>query len=344
MTTRVAISGFGRIGRLVARTIIESGRADIELVAVNNRGPIETAAHLFKYDSVHGRFPFDVKVVGEQLDLGRGPVRFTRHTNPVDCEWGALDIDVVMECSGKFTDRPDAALHLKAGAKRVLVSAPSTGADSTVVFGVNNYMLKADHEVVSSASCTTNCLAPITKVLRELCGIEQGFMTTIHAYTGDQPTLDASHKDLYRARAAATSLIPTKTGAAAAIGLVIPEMEGVLDGVAMRAPVHNVSAVDLTFTAGHDVTVEEINQAMRVAAKGELAGILDFTDDKLVSVDFNHDPHSSVFHTDQTRVMNGRFVRVLSWYDNEWGFSHRMSDLAVLMGQQMGRMAPSKAA
>ena len=344
MTTRVAISGFGRIGRLVARTIIESGRHDIELVAVNNRGPIDTAAHLFKYDSVHGRFPFDVKVVGDQLDLGRGLVAFTRHTNPEDCEWGDMDIDVVMECSGKFTDRPDAALHRKAGAKRVLVSAPSKGADSTVVFGVNNYMLKAEHEVVSSASCTTNCLAPITKVLRETCGIEQGFMTTIHAYTGDQPTLDASHKDLYRARAAATSLIPTKTGAAAAIGLVIPEMEGVLDGVAMRAPVHNVSAVDLTFTASRDITPEEINEAMRVAAKGDLAGILDYTDDKLVSVDFNHDPHSSVFHTDQTRVMNKRFVRVLSWYDNEWGFSHRMSDLAALMGQQMGRMAPSKAA
>ena len=344
MAVRVAISGFGRIGRLVARTIIESGRDDIELVAVNNRGPIDTAAHLFKYDSVHGRFPYDVKVVGDKLDLGRGLVSFTRHTDPKDCEWGDMDIDVVMECSGKFTDRPDAALHLEAGAKRVLVSAPSKGADSTIVFGVNNHMLKEEHEVVSSASCTTNCLAPVAKVLRDLCGIEQGFMTTIHAYTGDQPTLDASHKDLYRARAAATSLIPTKTGAAAAIGLVIPEMDGILDGVAMRAPVHNVSAVDLTFTAARDVTVAEINEAMRVAARGEMAGILDFTDHKLVSVDFNHDPHSSVFHTDQTRVMNDRFVRVLSWYDNEWGFSHRMMDLAVLMGAQMGRIASTEAA
>ncbi|MEM7268264.1 MAG: type I glyceraldehyde-3-phosphate dehydrogenase [Pseudomonadota bacterium] len=344
MATRVAISGFGRIGRLVARTIIESGRTDIELVAVNNRGPIDTAAHLFKYDSVHGRFPFDVKVVGDQIDLGAGPINFSRATDPADCPWGELGVDVVMECSGKFTDRPDAALHLGAGAKRVLVSAPSKGADSTIVYGVNNHMLKPEHEVVSSASCTTNCLAPTAKVLQDLCGITEGFMTTIHAYTGDQPTLDASHKDLYRARAAATSLIPTKTGAAKAISLVLPELEGVLDGVAMRAPVHNVSAVDLTFTAGRDVTVEEINEAMRVAARGELTGVLDYTDDKLVSVDFNHDPHSSVFHTDQTRVMNKRFVRVLSWYDNEWGFSHRMSDLAALMGAQMGRVEADKAA
>lgn len=341
MAVRVAISGFGRIGRLVARTIIESGRDDIEIVAVNNRGPVENAAHLYKYDSVHGRFGFPVKGDAEAgtLDLGRGPVAYTRHTDPRTCEWAALDVDIVMECTGKFTDRPDAALHLEAGAKRVLVSAPSKGADRTIVYGVNDEMLQAGDEVVSSASCTTNCLAPVAKVLQDLCGIEQGFMTTIHAYTGDQPTLDANHKDLYRARAAATSLIPTKTGAAAAIGLVIPSMQGVLDGVAMRAPVHNVSAVDLTFTAGRDVTPEEINQAMRDAAAGPMAGVLDVTDEKLVSVDFNHDPHSAVFHTDQTRVMNGRFVRVLSWYDNEWGFSHRMADLAALMGAQMGRVA-----
>ena len=335
MTTRIAISGFGRIGRLVARTIIESGRDDLEIVAINNRGPVDTAAHLFKYDSVHGRFGHDVKVVDGDIDLGRGPVKFTRATDPADCDWAALDVDIVMECSGKFTDRDDAARHLDAGAKRVLVSAPSKGADRTIVFGVNDAMLRPGDEIVSSASCTTNCLAPVAKVLQELCGIEQGFMTTIHAYTGDQPTLDASHKDLYRARAAATSLIPTKTGAAKAISLVLPELEGVLDGVAMRAPVHNVSAVDLTFTAGRDVTAEEINEAIRAAARGSLAGVLDYTDEMLVSVDFNHDPHSAVFHTDQTRVMNGRFVRVLSWYDNEWGFSHRMADLAALMGAQM---------
>lgn len=344
MAIRVAISGFGRIGRLVARTIIESGRDDIEIVAINNRGPVDTAAHLFKYDSVHGRFPFDVKVVDGKLDLGRGPVVFTRHLHPSDCNWGELGIDIVLECSGKFTDRDDAALHLDSGAKRVLVSAPSKGADRTIVFGVNDEMLRPEDMVVSSASCTTNCLAPVAKVLQDLVGIEQGFMTTIHAYTGDQPTLDASHSDLYRARAAATSLIPTKTGAAKAIGDVLPALKGVLDGVAMRAPVHNVSAVDLTFTAGRDVTVDEINDAMRGAAKGALAGVLDYTDEMLVSVDFNHDPHSAVFHCDQTRVMNGRFVRVLAWYDNEWGFSHRMADLAASMGAQMGIIPQKNAA
>ncbi|MEO1613456.1 MAG: type I glyceraldehyde-3-phosphate dehydrogenase, partial [Pseudomonadota bacterium] len=272
MAVRVAISGFGRIGRLVARTIIESGRDDVEIVAINNRGPVKNAAHLFKYDSVHGRFGFDVK--GDEaagtLDLGRGPVAYTRCTDPRECEWAALDVDIVMECTGKFTDRDDAALHLEAGAKRVLVSAPSKGADKTIVFGVNDAMLSPEDLIVSSASCTTNCLAPVASVLTELCGIEQGFMTTIHAYTGDQPTLDANHKDLYRARAAATSLIPTKTGAAEAIGLVIPELSGVLDGIAMRAPVHNVSAVDMTFTSGRDVTAEEINKAMRAAARGRL--------------------------------------------------------------------------
>ena len=313
MAVRVAISGFGRIGRLVARTIIESGREDLEIVAINNRGPIETAAHLFKYDSVHGRFPFDVKVDGDRIDLGRGPVPFTRHTHPSECRWGELDVDIVMECSGKFTDRDDAALHLAAGAKRVLVSAPSKGADRTIVYGVNDHMLQAEDEVISSASCTTNCLAPVAKVLQDLCGVTEGFMTTIHAYTGDQPTLDASHKDLYRARAAATSLIPTKTGAAKAIALVLPELEGVLDGVAMRAPVHNVSAVDLTFTAGRDVTVEEINEAMRKAARGPMAGILDFTDAKLVSVDFNHAPHSPVFHPDQITTPEASAQNTLSW-------------------------------
>lgn len=346
MAVRVAISGFGRIGRLAARTIIESGRPDIELVAINNRGPVETAAHLFKYDSVHGRFALPVKADADAgtLDLGRGPVTYTRHTDPRNCEWADLDIDVVMECTGVFTDRDDAALHLGAGAKRVLVSAPSKGADRTIVFGVNDDMLQKDDLVVSSASCTTNCLAPVSKVLLELAGIEQGFMTTIHAFTGDQPTLDATHSDLYRARAAATSLIPTKTGAAKAIGEVIPGLKGVLDGVAMRAPVQNVSAVDLTYTADRDVTVEEINDAIRKAADGPMKNVLGYTDEPLVSVDFNHDPRSAVFHTDQTRVLGGRFVRVLAWYDNEWGFSHRMADLASAMGAQMGRLQEQKAA
>lgn len=338
MAVRVAISGFGRIGRLAARTIIESGRDDIEIVGVNNRGPVEAAAHLFKYDSVHGRFGSDVKVVDGQLDMGNGPVPFTRHTNPVECEWGDMDVDIVLECSGKFTDRPDAALHLEAGAKRVLVSAPSKGADNTIVYGVNEGDLRAEDAVVSCASCTTNCLAPVAKVLNDVCGIEHGFMTTIHAYTGDQHTLDASHKDLYRARAAAMSLIPTKTGAAAAIGLVLPELKGKLDGTAIRVPTPNVSAVDLTFHASRDVTADEVNAAMKAAAEGEMAGILGYTDEKLVSVDFNHDPHSSVFHAEQTRVMANRMVRILSWYDNEWGFSHRMADLAVAMGRQMGRV------
>lgn len=346
MAVRVAISGFGRIGRLVARTIIESGRKDIELVAVNNRAPVETATHLFKYDSVHGRFGLPVKGDAEAgtVDLGRGPIAYTRHTDPRECDWTGLGVDIVLECTGKFTDRDDAAIHLEAGAKRVLVSAPSRGADRTIVFGVNDSMLKREDLIVSSASCTTNCLAPMAKVLRELAGIERGFMTTIHAYTGDQPTLDATHSDLYRARAAATSLIPTKTGAAKAIGEVIPELKGVLDGVAMRAPVQNVSAVDLTYTSARDVTVEEINAAIRAAADGPMKNVLGYTDEKLVSVDFNHDPRSAVFHTDQTRVLGGRFVRVLSWYDNEWGFSHRMADLAALMGAQMGRVGERAAA
>ncbi|MEX2520600.1 MAG: type I glyceraldehyde-3-phosphate dehydrogenase [Paracoccaceae bacterium] len=346
MAVRVAISGFGRIGRLVARTIVESGRSDIDLVAVNNRGPMATAAHLFKYDSVHGRFAKPVSTDPEAgvIDLGAGPVAYSRHTDPRDCDWKALDIDVVLECTGRFTDRDDAALHLAAGAKRVLVSAPSKGADRTIVHGVNDDDLSDDDRIVSSASCTTNCLAPVAKVLFDLAGIERGFMTTIHAYTGDQPTLDATHEDLYRARAAATSLIPTKTGAAIAIGDVLPALSGVLDGVAMRAPVQNVSAVDLTYLASRDVTVEEINAAIRSAADGPMRGILSYTDEKLVSVDFNHDPHSAVFHTDQTRVIGGRFVRVLAWYDNEWGFSHRMADLAALIGERIGAAGARRAA
>lgn len=346
MTVRVAISGFGRIGRLAARVLMETGRSDVELVAINNRGPVETAAHLFKYDSVHGRHSLPVTADAEAgtIDLGRGPVAYTRHTDPRECEWGAMNVDIVLECSGKFTDRDAAAAHLIAGAGRVLVSAPSKGADRTIVFGVNDDMLMDEDLIVSCASCTTNCLAPVAKVLLDTAGIERGFMTTIHAYTGDQPTLDATHSDLYRARAAASSLIPTKTGAAKAIGEVIPALNGVLDGVAMRAPVQNVSAVDLTYTASRDVTAAEINDAIRKAADGPMSGVLGYTDEPLVSVDFNHDPRSAVFHTEQTRVLGGRFVRVLAWYDNEWGFSHRMTDLAAAMGAQMENVQARRAA
>ncbi len=332
MTVRVAISGFGRIGRLALRAIAESGRTDIKVVAINNRAPIETAAHLYRYDSAHGRAQGPVLVDGDTLDLGAGPIIYTRFTDPRDCRWTELDIDVVMECTGKFTDREDAALHLDAGARRVLVSAPSNGADATIVHGVNTAEITGDKLVVSAASCTTNCLAPVAKVLHEAIGIEDGFMTTIHAYTGDQNTLDATHSDFYRARSAATSIVPTKTGAAAAVSLALPALEGRLDGVAMRVPTQNVSAVDLKFTASRDTSVDEINGLIRAAAAGPLKGVLDFTDEKLVSIDFNHDPHSAVFHTDQTRVQNGRGCRVLTWYDNEWGFANRMADLAIVMG------------
>jgi len=332
MTVRVAISGFGRIGRLVLRAIAESGRKDIKVVAVNNRAPIDTAVHLFRYDSTHGRYARPVVVGEDSFDIGFGPIAYTRFSDPRDCRWSELDVDVVMECTGKFTDREDAALHLAAGAKRVLVSAPADDADVTVVYGVNNNALTRDALVISSASCTTNCLAPVAKVLHENIGIQQGFMTTIHSYTGDQNTLDATHSDLYRARTAATSLVPTKTGAAKAVGLVLPEIEGRLDGVAMRVPTQNVSAVDLKFTAARDTSIEEINDLIRAAAEGPLKGVLTYTDERLVSIDFNHDPHSAVFHTEQTRVMGGHFCRVLAWYDNEWGFSNRMADLAVAIG------------
>ena len=337
MTVRVAISGFGRIGRLALRAIAESDRTDVEVVAINNRAPIETAMHLFRFDSAHGRYRGEVSVGEDSVDLGFGPIVYTRFTDPRECRWADLDVDVVMECTGKFTARADAALHLEAGAKRVLVSAPAKGADATIVFGVNDATLTGAEEIVSAASCTTNCLAPVAKVLHEAIGIEQGFMTTIHAFTGDQPTLDATHSDLYRGRSAATSMIPTNTGAAAAVGLALPELDGKLDGVAMRVPTQNVSAVDLKFTAERVTSPEEINALIRSAAGGALKGVLDFTDEKLVSVDFNHDPHSAVFHTDQTRVMNDRFCRVLAWYDNEWGFAHRMADVAATMGARMAK-------
>ncbi|MDV4167877.1 type I glyceraldehyde-3-phosphate dehydrogenase [Rhodovulum sp. FJ3] len=331
MTIKVGINGFGRIGRNVLRAIIESGRTDIEVVAINDLGPVETNAHLLRYDSVHGRFPAEVTVNGDTIDVGRGPIKVTAERDPAALPWG--DVDVALECTGIFTARDKAALHLQNGSRRVLVSAPSAGADKTIVFGVNDNALTAEDLVVSNASCTTNCLSPVAKVLNDAIGIKRGFMTTIHSYTGDQPTLDTMHKDLYRARAAATSMIPTSTGAAKAVGLVLPELNGKLDGVAIRVPTPNVSVVDLTFEASRDTTVEEVNAAIRAAADGPLKGILGYTDAPLVSSDFNHDSHSSVFHMDQTKVMDGNFVRILTWYDNEWGFSNRMSDTAVALGK-----------
>lgn len=329
MAVRVAINGFGRIGRNVLRAIIESGRTDIDVVAINDLGPVETNAHLLRYDSVHGRFPHEVTVSADTIDAGRGPIKVTAVRDPKELPWKELSIDIAMECTGIFTSREKAAAHLDAGAKRVIVSAPSAGADLTVVYGVNHDKLTKDHKVISNASCTTNCLAPVAHVLNEVIGIEKGFMTTIHSYTGDQPTLDTLHKDLYRARAAALSMIPTSTGAAKAVGLVLPELKGLLDGVAIRVPTPNVSVVDFTFIAKRSTTVEEINDAIRAASNGRLKGILGYTDEKLVSHDFNHDSHSSVFHTEQTRVMDDTFCRILSWYDNEWGFSNRMGDTAV---------------
>jgi glyceraldehyde 3-phosphate dehydrogenase len=333
MTVRVAINGFGRIGRNILRAIIESGRTDIEVVAINDLGPVETNAHLLRFDSVHGRFPHTVTVKGDTIDVGRGPIKVTAHRDPAMLPHKDMRIDVAMECTGIFTSKDKASAHLKAGAKKVLVSAPADNADLTVVFGVNHAKLTKDHVVVSNASCTTNCLAPVAKVLHDAVGIDKGFMTTIHAYTGDQPTLDTMHKDLYRGRAAGLSMIPTTTGAAKAVGLVLPELNGRLGGTSIRVPVPNVSVVDFNFIAKRATTVEEINAAIIAASKGALKGILGVTDQPNVSIDFNHDAHSSIFHLDQTTVMDGTFVRILSWYDNEWGFSNRMSDTAVAMAK-----------
>ncbi len=333
MTTRIAINGFGRIGRLVMRSIIETGRTDVEIVGINSTGTAKENAHLLRYDTVHGRLNQDVTVDGETMDYGRGKIRFSSERDPRLIPWQDLDVDIVMECTGIFTDRDKAAAHFDNGSKRVLVSAPANNADLTVVYGINHDQITADHHVVSNASCTTNCLAPVAAVLDEAFGIESGFMTTIHSYTGDQPTLDKNHKDLYRARAAATNMIPTTTGAARAVALVLPQLKGKLDGVAIRVPTANVSAVDLTFQTQKAVSVEAINDAIRQAADGPLKGILGYTDEQLVSSDFNHDPHSSIFHMDQTKVMENGLCRVLSWYDNEWGFSMRMVDNAVAMGK-----------
>ena len=333
MAVKVAINGFGRIGRNVLRAIIESGRTDIEVVAINDLGPVETNAHLLQFDSVHGRFPVEVTTTDDSIDVGRGPIAVTAIRNPADLPWS--DVDIVLESTGIFTSKEACQAHLENGSKRVLISAPGKDADKTIVYGVNHTTLTSDDVIVSNASCTTNCLSPVAKVLNDSVGITRGFMTTVHSYTGDQPTLDTMHKDLYRARAAAMSMIPTTTGAARAVGLVLPELNGKLDGVAIRVPTPNVSVVDLTFEAGGDTTPEEINDAIRAAANGPLKGVLGVTDHKLVSMDFNHDPHSSIFATDQTKVMDGNMCRILSWYDNEWGFSNRMADTAVEMGKHL---------
>jgi glyceraldehyde 3-phosphate dehydrogenase len=333
MSVRVAINGFGRIGRNVLRAIAEAGRRDIEVVALNDLAPPETNAHLLRFDSIHGRFQGDVKVNGDTIDCGFGPIKVTAVRNPAELPWKALGIDIALECTGIFTSKEKAKAHLDAGAKRVLISAPADNADLTVVYGVNHDKLTKTHLVVSNASCTTNCLAPLAKVMNDAIGIEKGFMTTVHAYTNDQPSLDQVHKDLYRARAAALSMIPTSTGAAKAVGLVLPELNGKLDGVAIRVPTPNVSVVDFKFVAKRATSKDEVNGAVKRAAEQQLKGILGYTDRPNVSIDFNHDAHSSVFHMDQTKVMDGTLVRVMSWYDNEWGFSNRMADTAVAMGK-----------
>ncbi len=333
MAIRVAINGFGRIGRNILRAIVESKRNDIQIVAINDLGPVETNAHLLRFDSVHGRFPGEIKTGKDFIDCGGGQIKVTAIRDPKELPHRELDVDIALECTGLFTLKEKASAHLKAGAKRVLISAPGDDVDLTVVFGVNHEKLTKDHLVVSNASCTTNCLAPVAKIMNDAIGIETGFMTTIHSYTGDQPTLDTYHKDLYRARAAALSMIPTTTGAARAVGLVLPELNGKLDGAAIRVPTPNVSVVDLKFVAKRKTTADEIKETVRQAAKQQMKGILTFTESPNVSADFNHDPHSSVVHLDQTKVMDGTFVRVMSWYDNEWGFSNRMADVAAAMGK-----------
>ncbi|MFD2263535.1 type I glyceraldehyde-3-phosphate dehydrogenase [Lacibacterium aquatile] len=333
MTVRVAINGFGRIGRMVLRALAESGRTDITVVGINDLGPVKSNAHLMKYDSVHGTAPFDVTTGDDWLDYGKGKIKVTAERDPTKLPWGELNVDIAFECTGIFTKREQAAMHLTAGAKRVIVSAPADGVDLTVVYGVNHDKLTKDHTVISNASCTTNCLAPVAFVLDNAVGIERGYMTTIHAYTGDQNTVDTLHKDLRRARAAGLSLIPTSTGAAKAVGLVLPHLKGKLDGTSIRVPTPNVSVVDFKFVPKKATTVEEINAAIKAAAAGPLKGILGTNDAELVSIDFNHNPNSSTFDLTQTQVIEGEFVRVLAWYDNEWGFSNRMLDTATAMAK-----------
>lgn len=332
MTVRVAINGFGRIGRLVARALYESGRKDIQIVAINDLADAKTNAHLMKYDSVHGPFPFPVEIKGDKLVINGDEITVCQQRDPSQLPWKDLKIDVALECSGIFTEKQKAAMHLTAGARKVLISAPATDEDLTVVYGINHDKLKAEHTIVSNASCTTNCLAPVAFVLHNAIGIEKGFMTTIHSYTGDQNTVDTAHKDLHRARAAALNMIPTSTGAAKAVGKVLPELNGRLDGTSIRVPTPNVSVVDFKFVAKKATSVEEVNAAIKAAADGPLKGILGYYDEPLVSTDFNHNPLSSIFAIKEAKVLDGNLVRVLSWYDNEWGFSNRMLDTAKLMG------------
>lgn len=331
MAIRVAINGFGRIGRLILRSIVESGRQDIDVIAINDLGPVETNAHLLRYDSVHGAFPGKVESKENAIKVGKNWIQVNAEKDPSKLPWKNLNIDVVMECTGIFTARDKASIHLTAGAKKVLISAPSNDADLTVVYGINHQKILAKHTLISNASCTTNCLVPVASVLHQAVGIERGYMTTIHSYTGDQPVLDTMHKDLYRARAAALSIIPTTTGAAKAVGLVLPELAGKLDGASIRVPTPNVSMVDFKFVPTRKTNIQEINQAIIAASKGTLAGILITNDQPLVSSDFNHNPASSIFDLKQTQVIDNQFVRVMAWYDNEWGFSNRMCDTAVAM-------------
>ncbi|MBL1430958.1 MAG: type I glyceraldehyde-3-phosphate dehydrogenase [Robiginitomaculum sp.] len=333
MAIRIAINGFGRIGRLVFRSIIEQGRTDVEVVAINDLGPVATNAHLLKYDSSHGILDADITSDEDSMSVNGRSVRVLAERDPAQLPWAELGVDIVMECTGFFASKEKASAHLEAGAKRVLVSAPAGGADKTIVYGVNHDTLTADDVVVSNASCTTNCLSPVAKVLNDTFGILRGYMTTIHAYTGDQPTLDRMHGDLYRSRSAAMSMIPTSTGAAKAVGLVLPELAGKLDGSSIRVPTPNVSCVDLCFDAGKDASVESVNAAIIAAADGAMKGVLAYSDLPLVSIDYNHNAHSSIFALPQTQVLDERFVRILTWYDNEWGFASRMSDTAVAMGK-----------
>jgi glyceraldehyde 3-phosphate dehydrogenase len=333
MTVRVAINGFGRIGRLVLRAIIENSKNDIQVVGINDLGSVQDNAFLLKYDSVHGPFPAPINVDGDTMDVGQGPIRITSERDPSKLPWKELNVDIAFECTGIFTSGDKARLHLDAGAKKVLISAPGTDIDLTTVYGVNHDKIEAGHKIISNASCTTNCLAPVAKVLHETIGIEAGFMTTVHAYTGDQSLVDTLHKDPRRARAAAMSMIPSTTGAAKAVGLVLPELKGKLDGTSVRVPTPNVSMIDLKFIAKRETTAEEINEAIKRAANGNdaLAQVLNAVNEPCVSIDFNHNPASSSFDLTQTQVVSGKLVRVLSWYDNEWGFSNRMSDTARIM-------------
>jgi len=335
MAVRVAINGFGRIGRNILRAIVESGRTDIQVVAANDLGPVETNAHLLRYDSVHGRFPHEVTVNGDTITAGNQTFKMTAVKNPAELPHKELGVDIVLECTGIFTSKEKASAHITAGAKKVIISAPGEGADKTIVYGINHALLGKDDMVISNGSCTTNCLAPMAMVMNDLVGIEKGMMTTIHSYTGDQPTLDTMHKDLYRGRAAALSQIPTSTGAAKAIGLVLPELKGKLDGISIRVPTPNVSLVDLKFLAKRNTTVEEVNNALKAAAEGPLKGVMTYTLHPLVSSDLNHDPHSCTILIDQTKVLDGNFVNIMGWYDNEWGFSNRMADVTALLAKTL---------